>query len=70
MTFYRAKVASYGDKLDQKKTSSDNRIKRENTVSELEFNFEDNTDMDAFAFQYPPRKEHIDGRKGGIKTSK
>ncbi|XP_063440470.1 uncharacterized protein LOC134721414 [Mytilus trossulus] len=60
----KAKIASYGDELEQKKTSS------ENTVSELEFDFGDNTDVDAFAMQCPPRKENIDVWNGGFKTSK
>ncbi|XP_052063299.1 von Willebrand factor D and EGF domain-containing protein-like [Mytilus californianus] len=56
----KAKIASYGDESDQKSTSSDKWTRRENTVSELELNFEDKTGKDAFAMQYPPRKENID----------
>lgn len=52
-------------------TSSDNGIGRENTVSELEFNFKDNTDdVDAYAMQCPPRKENIGAWNGGFKTFK
>ncbi|XP_071174260.1 von Willebrand factor D and EGF domain-containing protein-like [Mytilus edulis] len=67
----QAKVACYGDELDQKKTSSDNGVGRENTVSELEFDFKDNTDdVYAYAMQCPPRKENIGAWNGGFKTFK
>ncbi|XP_063440468.1 uncharacterized protein LOC134721412 [Mytilus trossulus] len=66
----KAKIASYGDEPDQKTTSSENWIGRENTVSELEFNLEETTDVDVFAMQYAPRKENIDVWNGGFKTSK
>ncbi|CAC5375043.1 unnamed protein product [Mytilus coruscus] len=48
---FKIKIASYGDEIDQKTTSSDNWIGKENTVSELESNFEDNTDVDVFVMQ-------------------
>ncbi|CAC5375044.1 unnamed protein product [Mytilus coruscus] len=56
----KAKIASYGDESDEKNTSSDKWTGRENTVSEVEFDFEEKTDEDVFAMQYPPRKENID----------
>lgn len=59
MILYRAKIASYGDESHQKNTSSDKMTGRENTVSEVEFKFEDKTGKDAFAMQYPPRRENI-----------
>ncbi|CAC5375040.1 TN [Mytilus coruscus] len=56
----KAKIASYGDESHQKTTSSDKWTGRENTVSELEFKFENKTGEDAFAMQYPAPKENID----------
>lgn len=45
-------------------------MERENTVSELDFHFVENRDVDVFAMHYPQQKDHVNVWNGGFKTSK